>query len=69
MSVRGRIDFVFYHPDKRLELVDSILVGPSSSIVRSRRVEESGGDRFWRPTWTWPTDHKVVLSTFRLTTR
>lgn len=65
---RDRIDFIFYLPDERLRLVDSILVGPSSTIVRSRRVEESGEDRFWRPTWTWPTDHKVVLSTFRITT-
>ncbi|MFF5718836.1 endonuclease/exonuclease/phosphatase family protein [Streptomyces buecherae] len=66
---RDRIDFVFYHPDERLQLLDSILVGPSSTIVRSERVEESGEDRFWRPTWTWPTDHKVVLSTFRVATR
>lgn len=66
---RDRIDFVFFYPDERLQLLDSILVGPSSTIVRSKRVEESGEDRFWRPTWTWPTDHKVVLSTFRVATR
>ncbi|MEV8443266.1 endonuclease/exonuclease/phosphatase family protein [Actinosynnema sp. NPDC051121] len=65
---RDRIDFVFYHPDERLRLLDSVLVGPSRSIVRSKRVEESGKDRFWRPTWTWPTDHKVVLSTFQVVT-
>ncbi|MFI9005810.1 endonuclease/exonuclease/phosphatase family protein [Actinosynnema sp. NPDC053489] len=65
---RDRIDFVFYHPDDRLRLFDSVLVGPSRSIVRSKRVEESGKDRFLRPTWTWPTDHKVVLSTFVVTT-
>lgn len=64
---RDRIDFVFYYPDERLELLDSILIGPSGSIVRNQRVQETGEDRFWRPTWTWPTDHKVVLSTFRIT--
>ncbi|NUT54270.1 MAG: endonuclease/exonuclease/phosphatase family protein [Saccharothrix sp.] len=64
---RDRIDFVFYHPDERIELLDSILVGPAGSIVRSKRVPESGNDRFRHPTWTWPTDHKVVLSTFHLT--
>lgn len=66
---RDRIDFVFYHPDRRIQLLDSVIVGPSSTIVRNRRVEESGRDPFWRPTWTWPTDHKAVLSTFRVSTR
>ncbi|XVS61018.1 endonuclease/exonuclease/phosphatase family protein [Actinosynnema sp. CA-299493] len=66
---RDRIDFVFYYPDKRLRLLDSILVGPPGAIVRNKRVQESGNDRFCRPTWTWPTDHKVVLSTFRITAR
>ncbi|RMB81437.1 endonuclease/exonuclease/phosphatase family protein [Streptomyces shenzhenensis] len=65
---RDRIDFVFYHPDRRLRLLDSVIVGPSTTIVRNERVEESGNDRFWTPTWTWPTDHKAVLSTFRVTT-
>lgn len=63
---RDRIDFVFYYPDERLQLLDSVLVGPSRSVVRNKRVEESGKDRFRRPTWTWPTDHKVVLSTFQV---
>ncbi|MDG4865152.1 endonuclease/exonuclease/phosphatase family protein [Streptomyces sp. T-3] len=65
---RDRIDFVFYHPDRRLRLLDSVVVGPSSSIVRNERVEESGRDKFREPTWTWPSDHKAVLSTFRVST-
>lgn len=65
---RDRIDFVFYHPDRRIKLLDSVIVGPSSTIVRNKRVEETGRDEFWTPTWTWPTDHKAVLSTFRVTT-
>ncbi len=63
---RDRIDFVYYHPDSRIHLVDSVIVGPSTSIVRNERVEESGRDPFIEPTWTWPSDHKAVLSTFRL---
>ncbi|MEV0680257.1 endonuclease/exonuclease/phosphatase family protein [Actinosynnema sp. NPDC050436] len=66
---RDRIDFIFYHPADRLRLIDSVLVGPSRSIVRSERVEETGEDRFWLPTWTWPTEHKVVLSTFEVAER
>lgn len=65
---RDRIDFVFYHPDRRLRLLDSVIVGPSTSIVRNERVAESGRDTFWEPDWTWPTDHKAVLSTFRVST-
>ncbi|MFF0746947.1 endonuclease/exonuclease/phosphatase family protein [Streptomyces sp. NPDC004111] len=66
---RDRIDFVFYHPDRRLRLLDSTIVGPAASIVRNTRTRETGRDRFWEPDWTWPTDHKAVLSTFRVTTR
>ncbi|MFB7370538.1 endonuclease/exonuclease/phosphatase family protein [Streptomyces sp. NPDC056222] len=65
---RDRIDFVFYHPDRRLRLLDSVIVGPSTTIVRNERIEERGRDPFWEPTWTWPTDHKAVLSTFRVAT-
>ncbi|MER7175474.1 endonuclease/exonuclease/phosphatase family protein [Streptomyces mesophilus] len=63
---RDRIDFVYYHPDRRIRLLDSVIVGPSTTIVRNERVEETGRDPFWEPTWTWPSDHKAVLSTFRL---
>ncbi|RCV57980.1 endonuclease [Marinitenerispora sediminis] len=66
---RDRIDFVFYHPDPRIHLVDSVIVGPSTTIVRNERVAESGREEFWEPSWTWPTDHKAVLSTFRVATR
>lgn len=66
---RDRIDFIFYFPDRRIHLRDSVIVGPSSSIVRSQRVEESGRDVFLEPSWVWPSDHKGVLSTFRITSR
>ncbi|WP_245769336.1 endonuclease/exonuclease/phosphatase family protein [Streptomyces indicus] len=66
---RDRIDFVYYHPDRRIRLLDSVIVGPSTTIVRNERVPESGRDPFWEPTWTWPSDHKAVLSTFRVRTR
>ncbi|MEU8569692.1 endonuclease/exonuclease/phosphatase family protein [Streptomyces pathocidini] len=65
---RDRIDFVFYHPDRRIHLLDSVIVGPSTTIVRNERVAESGREKFWEPKWTWPTDHKAVLSTFRVST-
>lgn len=66
---RDRIDYILYHPDDRLRLTDSVIVGPRRTIVRSERVPERGRDRFLEPTWTWPTDHKAVLSTFNVRTR
>lgn len=66
---RDRIDYVFYRPDARLRLESSTIVGPSSSIVRSQRVEETGRDRFIEPTWVWPTDHKALLTRFRVRPR
>ncbi|MEU7116120.1 hypothetical protein [Streptomyces sp. NPDC046182] len=65
---RDRIDFVFYHPDRRIRLLGSVIVGLSTSIVRNERVEESGREKFREPSWTWPTAHKAVLSTFRVST-
>lgn len=66
---RDRIDYIFYRQDRRLRLQDSVIVGPSRTIVRSKRRRERSLDPFWEPTWTWPTDHKAVLSTFRVTGR
>lgn len=63
---RDRIDFIYFIPDKRLKLISSSVVGPSKSIIRGQRAEEEGKDTFILPASTWPTDHKAVLSTFRL---
>ena len=40
------------------------LVGPSGSVVRNQRVEETSCDPFDIPAGIWPTDHKAVLATF-----
>lgn len=63
---RDRIDFIYFKPDKKLKLVDAAVVGPRSSIVRGKRTEEAGKDKFIQPAGTWPTDHKAVLVTFKL---
>lgn len=63
---RDRIDFIYFKPDKKLKLVDAAVVGPRSSIVRGKRIEEAGKDKFIQPVGTWPTDHKAVLVTFKL---
>lgn len=61
---RDRIDFIFYHPDPRLQLQDVKLVGPRGSVVRNQRIEETSSDLFDIPSGIWPTDHKAVLATF-----
>lgn len=63
---RDRIDFIYFMPDRKLKLKDVSVVGPSKSIVRSERVEESGKDSFITPLGVWPTDHKAVMATFSL---
>ena len=61
---RERIDFIYFYPNKNMTLKNATLVGPSSSIVQSQRVEEQSKDKFITPQGIWPTDHKAVLSTF-----
>lgn len=61
---RDRIDFVYFKPIKGLKVKDAVIVGPSKSIVRSKRTEENSRDRFVKPLGVWPTDHKAVMITF-----
>lgn len=63
---RERIDFIYYYPSKNITLKEAVVVGPSSSIVRSKRAEEQSNDIFITPDEVWPTDHKAVLSKFKL---
>lgn len=63
---RDRIDFIFYYPDNRLKLENSIILGPKGDIVRNKRVLEPTSDVFLEPLNIWPTDHKAVLSEFSL---
>lgn len=63
---RERIDFIFYYPQPGVEPVDVCIYGPKGSIRNSRRVEETGADRFVEPIGIWPTDHKGVMATFRI---
>ncbi|RWZ46256.1 hypothetical protein ELQ90_15930 [Labedella phragmitis] len=61
---RDRIDFVFYTPDERIALQDSLIVGPEGTIVRGEVVDKDSEDVILSPEGVWPSDHKAVLSTF-----
>ncbi|SHF69715.1 endonuclease/exonuclease/phosphatase family protein [Pedobacter caeni] len=63
---RERIDFIYYYPDRALKPVSSSVVGPKSSILRNQRVEEQSKDHFITPQGVWPTDHKGLLTVFKL---
>ena len=63
---RERIDFIYYYPNSKLSLLSCDVYGPSGSIVKNKRVEESGEDKFILPLDVWPTDHKGLISTFKV---
>ncbi|MEE1231895.1 MAG: endonuclease/exonuclease/phosphatase family protein, partial [Phocaeicola sp.] len=53
-------------PYKELQPKKAAIFGPTKSIVKSERVEETGKDCFIKPLGVWPTDHKGLLVTFEL---
>lgn len=65
---RDRIDYVFFRSSSevRLKLKDCRIFGPKGCIKNSERYTESTADSYLLPLGTWPTDHKGVLTTFRL---
>lgn len=63
---RDRIDYIYYIPNRNWTLKEMAVVGPSSSIIRGKRQEETSQDVFITPAGCWPTDHKAVLATFSL---
>lgn len=64
---RDRIDFIYYYPtNPKLSLQNSMLVGPSETVVRNQIVENDSEDKFFTPKSVWPTDHKGNIAIFRL---
>ena len=63
---RDRIDFIYYYPNIKLSLLNSNVYGPSGSVVKHKRIVEPGEDTFISPLDVWPTDHKGLISTFKL---
>ena len=63
---RDRIDYIFYYPNKRLKLKNVFLVGPDSSIEKGQIIKENTKDPLVLPKGIWPTDHRAVLSVFKI---
>ena len=61
---RDRIDYIYYHDNKRISVRDSYIVGPKESIVKNSLLTEISKDVFSLPTGSWPSDHKAVMTIF-----
>ena len=63
---RCRLDFIYYMPNRKLKVKNAFVVGPSSSILRNKRVKENSEDQIITPKGVWPSDHKAMLTIFKL---
>lgn len=63
---RDRIDFIYYHPDPRIELKSVSILGPAKDIICGEIAESTPHDPIITPVTPWPTDHKAILTTFHL---
>lgn len=63
---RERIDCIYYAPHPQLKVVGSQIVGPSGTICKSQRVKNKYEDSFFIPSCVWPSDHKALMTTFKL---
>lgn len=63
---RDRIDFIYFYPNQDITPISSMILGPSRSIVKSQRIEENTEDNFITPKGIWPSDHKGIIATFRI---
>lgn len=63
---RERIDFIYYYPSPFLVPEEAWIVGPVHSVVKGKMKKERSSDCFIRPKRGWPTDHKAVMLSFRV---
>lgn len=61
---RERIDYIFFHPRKGLQLKQVAVYGPQGFINRGQRTTEVSSDPNILPLNGWPTDHKGVIAEF-----
>lgn len=65
---RERIDYLFFIPNPRMQILSADIIGPTDDIIRGERVATPWATRdVTPPLSTWPSDHRAVLARFRLT--
>ena len=61
---RERIDFIHFYPNPKIALKSSVIVGPKNTIAYNKTYVENTEDNIVNPLGVWPSDHKVVVTTF-----
>ena len=63
---RERIDLTYFYPDRCIKLVDAFIVGPKEDFWDGKIQYEATSDSFVTPDGVWASDHKAVLTVYRL---
>ena len=63
---RERLDQTYFYPDKRIKIVDASVVGPKEDFWDNKVQYEPTEDSIITPNCVWPSDHKAVLTVYRL---
>ena len=63
---RERIDFIYYFPNKKLQLKEVAIVGPKEDFYDGKIQFEQTEDTIIEPKGIWPSDHKGNLVEFKL---
>jgi endonuclease/exonuclease/phosphatase family metal-dependent hydrolase len=65
---RERIDFIYYSPQAGVALKSIKIFGPAETVLNSKPVSDNAQDIFIQQKLaTWPSDHKGVFATFKIT--
>ncbi|GAB3011784.1 endonuclease/exonuclease/phosphatase family protein [Niabella terrae] len=63
---RDRIDFIYYFDDGRIRPVASWLIGPGLSWIAGRQEADPDAANIRLPQSVWPSDHRALLTRFRI---
>lgn len=63
---RERIDHNFYYPDKRIKLIRAMIIGPKEDFLNGKVVYFKSKDPIYTPHCIWASDHKAILTEYKL---
>lgn len=63
---RDRIDFIYYHPNEKLKLVDAAIVGPKEDFYDGIHLEQTEDKIITPNSGAWCSDHKATYAEFKL---
>lgn len=65
---RERIDFLYYLPNKKIELKEVAIVGPKEDFYDGKIQFEPTEDNRIEQKGVWPSDHKATFAVFKIYT-